>query len=278
MNRDNATNPFTARGLAIGNVLKRTRGGTYRVVEDTVSIEEPLEIQINRKPLAVTMRTPGNDLELAAGFLYTEGMIASPEGLKPDDLTQPPPNRIRLAIGKQGGNPLPELRRYGTIHASCGICGTTSIKDALKRLPPLAPESGKFIEEEVLLHLPESMREAQRQFSRSGGLHASALFSHKGKLLCIREDVGRHNALDKIAGWAFLNRKVPLSSAVLLLSGRSSFELVQKALALRIPVVAGISAPSSLAVNFARDAGITLVGFLRDNRFNIYTHPQRLHR
>lgn len=270
--------PSGTHGLAVGNVLKRQANGSYHVEEDQVSLEEPLEIRIDDQPLAVTMRTPGEDQELAAGFLFTEGIVRSPDDVSFLPPLPQDPNRIRLRLHHEHDLPDPQLQRYGTIQASCGICGTTSIESILKRLPPLDPKQGPQIAEQILLHLPEKMRQAQAQFAHSGGLHASAVFDATGDICCLREDIGRHNALDKIAGWALLNRFLPLDRQLLLLSGRTSFELVQKALALRIPLIAGISAPSSLAVNFARDAGITLLGFLRDNRFNCYTHPQRLSR
>ena len=265
-------------GLAMGNVLKREQDGKYHIVEDQVSIEEPLEIQVNGQPLAVTMRTPGQDEELALGFLLTEGLIRHQSDLQMEKTLQLESNRISLHLAENHPHTSTPLQRYGTIQASCGICGTTSIADILKRHSPLEVKPQPNLPESRLLELPETMRMAQAQFSNSGGLHASALFRAGGQLQCLREDIGRHNALDKVAGWAILQEAVPLEQSLLLVSGRTSFELVQKALALRIPVLAGISAPSSLAVNFARDCGITLIGFLRSNRFNVYTHPQRLNR
>jgi len=265
-------------GLAVGNVLKREQDGQYHIVEDQVSIEEPLEIQVNGQPLAVTMRTPGQDEELAVGFLFTEGLISHRSDLQTKKTLQPEANRISLHLAENHTHTSTPLQRYGTIQASCGICGTTSIADILKRHSALEVTSQPNLPESCLLELPETMRKAQAQFSNSGGLHASALFRADGQLQCLREDIGRHNALDKVAGWAVLQEAAPLAQSLLLVSGRTSFELVQKALALGIPILAGISAPSSLAVNFARDCGITLIGFLRSNRFNVYTHPQRLDR
>lgn len=265
-------------GLAIGNVLKREQNGQYQIVEDQVSIEEPLEIQVKGQPLAVTMRTPGQDEELAVGFLYTEALIRHRSELQIEKTLQPEANRISLHLTEYQSHTASPLQRYGTIQASCGICGTTSIQDILKRHSALEIKPQLKLSESILLQLPEIMRLAQSQFSSSGGLHASALFRADGQLQCLREDIGRHNALDKVAGWAVLQEAIPLDQSMLLVSGRTSFELVQKALALRVPVLAGISAPSSLAVNFARDCGITLIGFLRSNRFNVYTHPQRLDR
>lgn len=265
-------------GLAVGNVLKRSPDGQYHIVEDRVSIEEPLEIRLNGDSLAVTMRTPGQDEELAVGFLFTEGLIQSRRDLREAGTLQPEENRIGLQLAKELEYSPSSLQRYGTIQASCGICGTTSIEDILKRHAALPPEASPRVPESRLLGLPESMFQAQDQFSNSGGLHASAIFDLDGTLQCLREDIGRHNALDKVAGWAVLSDAAPLQNSILLVSGRTSFELVQKALALQIPILAGISAPSSLAVNFARDCGITLIGFLRENRFNVYTHPQRLDR
>ncbi len=265
-------------GLAVGNVLKRSAGGRFSIVEDRVSIEEPLEIQLQGRPLAVTMRTPGHDPELAAGFCFTEGLARHRSELNPAAIRSPEPNRIDLFLAS-GEGPEPEpLRRYGTIQASCGICGTTSIEDVLKRHPPISSDGTFRVREAVLLQLPEAMHRAQRQFEHSGGLHASALFTAEGDLLVVREDIGRHNALDKLAGWALFKDRLPANRSIVLVSGRTSFELVQKTLAIGAPLLAGVSAPSSLAVNFARDCGITLVGFLREDRYNVYTHPQRLDR
>lgn len=247
--------------------------------KDRLAKEEPLEIRIRGRGVMVTMRTPGNDEELAAGFLFTEGIIRAREDVS------------GLAHCRQGEvehyeNTLnvflapsiePELdgstqTRFAT--SSCGICGKTSIESIHQRFPPLA--SNTSIASAELLKLPDRLRGAQPVFDLTGGLHAAGLFTEEGKLIRAREDVGRHNAVDKIIGSGFLAGTLPFEKHVLLVSGRVSFEIVQKALAARIPIVAAISAPSNLAVEFARDSGQTLVGFLRNGTFKVYSHQDRI--
>lgn len=252
-------------------------GGRVRKVQDSLAAEEPLEIRVGGVPLTVTMRTPGNDLELAAGFLLTEGIIQSPEqiaGLR----VKVPANGLRSNVVeielKDSDFDSEGLQRNFYAASSCGICGKASI-DAIRVRGLRQPDTGFRVEPEMLCRLPEALRSEQEVFSRTGGLHAAALFDGEGQLVALREDIGRHNAVDKIAGWAVLERKLPLSQHVMLVSGRGGFEIVQKALAAGIPVLASVSAPSSLAVKLARELGLTLVGFLRGRRFVIYSGEYR---
>ncbi|MGA8743199.1 MAG: formate dehydrogenase accessory sulfurtransferase FdhD [Terracidiphilus sp.] len=251
--------------------------GTARRIEDQLAAEEPLEIRINGKPLTVTMRTPGHDEELAAGFLWTEGLIESatqigeirrltPEGVARDNI-------VSVEFGDQSFQP-EDLQRNFFAASSCGICGKASIESI--RLRGLTPPNPTFkIDPELLCEFPTRLRDQQQVFGRTGGLHAAGLFDEAGKLLVLREDIGRHNAVDKVVGWALMKGLLPLSRCAMMVSGRGGFEIVQKALAAGIPVLASVSAPSSLAVKLARELGLTLVGFLRDRRFVIYSNPNR---
>ncbi len=248
----------------------RVERGFVRTL-DRVASEEPLELRVNGTSVAVTMRTPGHDEELAAGFLLTEGLISSSDDIA--EIVRCPevdPDRAGnvLDVRLRRETDLARLTRHVFTSSSCGVCGKATLDAVFGQFPPLAsramPPSPDF-----LLGLPAKLRAVQETFDRTGGLHASALFDAAGHLLHLREDVGRHNALDKVIGHAFL-RGMPLDETVLLVSGRISFELMQKALAARIPVVAGISAPSSLAVKLARESGQVLVGFLRERGFNLY--------
>lgn len=249
-------------------------GDAVRRRRDRLATEEPLEIRVagpgeDPVSVAVTMRTPGHDLELAAGFLAAEGLVgAGIAGARacPDD-----PNVVQVALHA----PLrrDRLRRRIEVNSSCGLCGHTSIDELSVRCGPLPP--GTTVTPELLRELPDRLREHQRLFASTGGLHAAAGFAADGTLLALREDVGRHNALDKLTGRAVLDPAAPPPDVVLL-SGRASFELVQKAAVAGIPIVAAVSAPSSLAVDAARTLGVTLVGFLRGERANVYAHPQRL--
>ena len=245
---------------------------------DTLAAEEPLEIRIGGSPLTVTMRTPGHDEELAAGFLWTEGIVDDPAqiaALRP---------YVTSAAGKWNGVEAElvncefdaaQLQRNFYAASSCGICGKASI-DAIRQRGLRAPNSGFTFEAELLCSLPDRLRDAQTVFSRTGGLHAAALFDAGGKLVVLREDIGRHNAVDKVVGWALLRGLLPLSQHVMLVSGRGGFEIVQKALSAGLPILASVSAPSSLAVQLARELGLTLVGFLRGRRFVVYSEPSRL--
>jgi FdhD protein len=253
-------------------VLRRFRLGTgYVEVTDRVASEEPLEIRVNGTSVAVTMRTPGHDDELATGFLFTESLITRSDEIAeivhcPD--VDPEGIGNTLDVRLRAEPDLASLTRHVFTSSSCGVCGKATIESVFQHFPPV--QRSRIPEAGLLLSLPSKLREAQETFDRTGGLHASALFDGEGNLLLLREDVGRHNALDKVIGHA-LQKEMPLSEVVLLVSGRISFELMQKALAARIPVVAGISAPSSLAVKLARESGQVLVGFLREKGFNLYS-------
>nr|BBH94631.1 sulfurtransferase FdhD [Thermogemmatispora argillosa] len=255
--------------------------------EEALAVEEPLEVRLNQRSLAVIMRTPGHDRELALGFLFNEGLLRSPqevlrvaEAVDADGL--PLPNVIDVTLRSEGspaGEPAAACQvtfeRHFAVSSSCGLCGKNSIADLLSSIAPLEPDRLR-IGVNVLYSLPERLRAAQAVFSHTGGLHAAALFSPEGDLLLLREDVGRHNAVDKLVGFGLLQSNFPYREHILMVSGRTSFEIIQKALYARIPCVAAISAPSSLAVELAEQAGITLVGFLRGHSMNVYTHPERL--
>ncbi|HVU77985.1 MAG TPA: formate dehydrogenase accessory sulfurtransferase FdhD [Gaiellaceae bacterium] len=239
------------------------------VPSDVVAVEEPLEIRIGGAPVAVTMRTPGHDEELALGFALSEGLRPQ-EARLPDDLAA---NTIELDA--PGFDPARLARSFYTT-SSCGVCG----KGALEAVAVEAPrvESDARFPAALLAELPDRLREAQSAFEATGGLHATGLFAPDGTLLCSREDVGRHNAMDKVIGWAFTHERLPLSRNVLCVSGRLSFELVQKAAVAGCPVLVAVGAPSSLAVELARDRGVTLCGFVRGGRMNVYTEPWRVER
>lgn len=260
--------------------IERWQDGAPRADDDRVAHEEPLEIQIAGVPLAVVMRTPGHDRELALGFLLTEALIAAPEellGLRHESVTPDPAaagNVIRALLRPGVAPDLERLRRNLYTSSSCGVCGKTSLERVLATAPPLGDPT-RFSGERLLV-LPGRLREAQRAFDETGGLHAAALFDAGGELLVVREDVGRHNAVDKTIGWAAERGLLPLAGRGLLVSGRISFELVQKALAARIPLVAAVSAPTSLAVRLAAGGGVTLVGFLRGRGFNVYGARERI--
>ncbi|MGB8030603.1 MAG: formate dehydrogenase accessory sulfurtransferase FdhD [Terracidiphilus sp.] len=251
--------------------------GQIRSSSDDLAAEEPLQILACGDPLVVTMRTPGHDRELAAGFLWTEGLI--------DNRDQILGFRDRESTACQAGNTIDvELRdgvnkpdnpqRNFLSNSSCGLCGKASIDDVRTRgLRPLG--SGLEVDAETLCSLPEKLRARQSVFERTGGLHAAALFNAKGELVALREDIGRHNAVDKVVGWALLQDMIPLSSHVLLVSGRGGFEIIQKAIAAGVPIAASVSAPSSLAVQLARELNLTLIGFLRGRRFVVYSGQAR---
>ena len=246
---------------------------------DRVAVEEPIEIRLGGKALAVIMRTPGNDFELAAGFLTTEGIVGDLSQVGGmaycEDEADPELRNIIEVYPAEGVKIIPEgWQRHFFASSSCGLCGKGSI-DAIKVLaPPL--EDPSIFPLEAIYRLPERLREGQAIFEETGGLHAAGLFNRDGELLAVREDIGRHNAVDKVIGWAFLERRLPLSGHLLMVSGRASFEILQKALVARIPFVAAVSAPSSLAVDLAKESRMTLVGFLRGQTFNAYSHPERI--
>jgi FdhD protein len=267
------------QGIGAGSVIRRKDDGGYDCVTDEVTIEEPLEIRIGADPLAVTMRTPGNDDELAVGFLLSEGIVRERADLKAiAHCTLPASlgNVLNIALASTAKFTPAAAHRFGTISTSCGLCGKTSIEFIRQQFPSIGASAQFQIEEATLLKLPERLRSAQGNFARTGGIHAAGIFDLQGNLILAREDIGRHNAVDKVIGRAFLDGMLPLSRHILLVSGRSSLEIVQKALAAGIPIVAAVSAPSSLAVNFARECGQTLIGFLRPPTFNIYAHIERV--
>ncbi len=247
--------------------------GEVRSKQDSLAAEEPLEIRAGNTPLTITMRTPGHDLELAVGFLLTEGIIQSAGQISLLRLGAPKnglrSNLVEIELKDCSFN-LQDLERNFPSTSSCGICGRASI-DAIRLRGLPQPDPTFRIDPEVLCRLPDILRAEQAVFSRTGGLHAAALFDAEGQLLAVREDIGRHNAVDKIVGWALLQGHLPLSRHILLVSGRGGFEIAQKALAASIPVLASVSAPSSLAVKLARELGLTLIGFLRGRRFVVYS-------
>jgi len=256
--------------------IRRWDGESIHDADDDLAEEEPLEIRVRGRAVSVTMRTPGHDDELAAGFLLTEGIIRAPQDIL----------RIEHCDRNESGNVLnvqlaaeipvdfERLTRHVFASSSCGLCGKATIDSIRAQFPPI--HSDLRIDAELLASLPHKMRAAQETFNRTGGLHAAALFDANGKLIVLREDVGRHNAVDKVVGHSLLQGSFPPDRHILLVSGRSSFEIMQKALAARLPIVAAVSAPSSLAATFAQDGGQTLIGFLRDRRMNIYANPRRV--
>jgi FdhD protein len=267
------------QGIGAGSLIRRNASGGYEHVTDEVVIEEPLEIRIGQDPLAVTMRTPGNDEELAAGFLLSEGIVHTRRDLGEITRCLLPAsvgNVLNVSLAATAKFTPTAAHRFGTISTSCGLCGKTSIEFIRQQFPPIDSTSAVRVEAAKLLELPDRLRSAQGNFARTGGIHAAAIFDLDGNLVVLREDIGRHNAVDKAIGRAFLDELLPLKNHVLIVSGRSSLEIVQKALAAGIPIVAAVSAPSSLAINFARESNQTLVGFLRPPTFNIYSHIERV--
>jgi FdhD protein len=264
-----------SRSVVSAPVVRIAEGGAQQRL-DRLAAEEPLEVRVNGDAVSVTMRTPGHDLELALGFCLTEGLAAGPRDVA----------TARMCASDGGGNvvdvrlrdpaPVAEALRRNTYTASsCGVCGTTSIDLVRRRAASVAGDPVR-VDARVLSTLPQRMRAGQRVFERTGGLHAAALFTASGGLRCLREDVGRHNAVDKVLGWAAVRGALPLRGHILLVSGRVAFEIAQKALVTGVPVLAAVSAPSSLAVELARDTGMTLVGFLRGQSMNVYAGEQRL--
>jgi FdhD protein len=244
--------------------IVRITNGQIERADDALAPEEPLEIRVRGRAISITMRSPGNDGELAAGFLLTEGVIASAADvarIEPCDRVEGG-NVINVVLAPQLAIDFDKLTRHVFAASSCGICGKTTIESIHARFEPI--KSDAKVNASVIARLPEMMRAAQPMFDRSGGLHAAAVFDLAGNLLLAREDVGRHNAVDKVVGRALLDDKLPLDRHVLLVSGRASFEIMQKSLAARVAIVAAVSAPSDLAVDFARESGQTLIGFVRD--------------
>jgi FdhD protein len=257
-------------------VVRWKRGSRPLRQSDELAAEEPLEIRVDTRPVSVTMRTPGNDEELAAGFLLTEGLVRR----RGDILQIKPyprngePNVMNVFLASHVKVNFAQLTRHVFASSSCGLCGKATIEAVHQHFKPV--RSRLTIGPERLLRLPDRMRQQQEMFTRTGGLHAAAVLDAAGAILVLREDVGRHNAVDKVIGHGLLQNKLPFDEHILMVSGRASFEIMQKALAARISIVCAVSAPSSLAVEFARDSGQTLVGFLRDRSFNLYSHPERV--
>jgi FdhD protein len=264
------------RSIALTSVEQWQEGAVTRV-QDYLAVEEPLEIRLGDVPMSVTMRTPGHDQELVAGFLLTEGIISGPGELKTLEATKAASagNTISVELATATDSISEQLQRNFLAASSCGICGKATI-DSIRVRGIKAPNREFRIDAEILCALPEQLRERQAVFGRTGGLHAAAAFNASGELLVIREDIGRHNAVDKVIGWALLNDRLPLSDVVLMVSGRGGFEIVQKALVAGIPLLASVSAPSSLAVQLAREFSMTFVGFLRGQRFVIYSGERRI--
>lgn len=273
----------------MGRLTQRVKVTTYsanapaRSVQDVLAVEEPLEIRVNGRSLSVTMRTPGDDFDLVAGFLVSEGVIWHQEQLTTmrfcageDENGRQTYNVIDAELAHGVEPPSANLHRQVLTSSACGICGTASI-DAVKRESRYTLDQDQVrLDVGTLLGLPNVLRASQKLFDRTGGVHAAGLFSADGDLLCLREDVGRHNAVDKVIGWALRENRLPLSGTVLQVSGRASFELVQKAFLAGIPILSAVSAPSSLAVGLAETSGLTLAGFSRGTRINIYTHQERI--
>jgi FdhD protein len=257
-------------------------GGVRSERPDTVASEEPMEIRAGgpgqtAAQVAVTMRTPGGDFELAAGFLFTEGLIGPADVSRVaycDDLEDEEQRYNVVSVTTASPFDQERLRRNFFANSSCGVCGKAALDDVEVRCAPVP--GGMTVDVDVLIGLPDRLREAQRVFDRTGGLHAAGLFAPDGRLVCLREDVGRHNAVDKVIGEQLLAGALPLAERVLQVSGRASFEIVQKAAMAGVPVVSAVSAPSSLAVEAAGRLGVTLVGFVRDGRCNVYSRPERV--
>ncbi len=260
--------------------IRHSAGGRLETREDRVAVEEPLEIRVGADTLAVTMRTPGHDFELAAGWLVAEGIVHRPEEIVRVEHcreVQSPEEEGNVVIVRAtvpAGSLLDRARRLTVTTSSCGLCGKGSIEAVHGRFPPVS--SNARVEASVLASLPDTLRRSQAAFGETGGLHAAGVFTLSGELMVLREDIGRHNAVDKVVGFLFREGRLPLSESILLVSGRASFEIVQKAVAAGIPIVAAVSAPSSLAIDLARESGVMLAGFLREGSFNLYSAEERL--
>ncbi|MBW3658684.1 MAG: formate dehydrogenase accessory sulfurtransferase FdhD [Actinobacteria bacterium] len=279
--------PSPARsGARTRAAVVSVRGDRATCRDDVLASEEPLEIRVSaggaRRNVAVTMRTPGHDFELAVGFLFGEGVVRGPRDVRrvrycvDRELSEEQRwNTVTVDLTAAALPDLDRLERHFSITSACGVCGKESL-DALEARGLRPVPAGPPVAPEVLAGLPAQLRTAQAVFEDTGGLHAAAVFTPRGELVAVREDVGRHNALDKLVGWSLLERGLPLGDGVVLVSGRASFELVQKCVAAGVSTMAAVSAPSSLAVDTARRFGLTLVGFLRGDRFNIYTGEHRV--
>ena len=275
-----AMDEFPREETAATEILRCRTGEAPVARTDDLAREEPLEIRVGGRNVAVTMRTPGHDKELAAGFLLSEGIIhrsgdivdiVDCEGCEVSEFR----NTLDVLLAPGVHVDFERLARHVFASSSCGVCGKASIDAVRQNFPPVQAGT-PVVPMATIVRLPEILRSAQATFSKTGGLHASAIFDRDGRLIVLREDVGRHNALDKVIGHGLLRGLLPFDAHLLLVSGRTSFEIMQKALAARISIVCGVSAPSSLAVEFARESGQTLVGFLRGDAMNIYAHPGRI--
>jgi FdhD protein len=262
--------------------VSRVRDGVRETGTDHAATEEPLEVRLHGRPFAVIMRTPGADRELAAGFLLAERVLASPDDLGTieyctDPGAEHPENIVNATIANGSADALERIladRRQVTTNSSCGMCGRLTI-DSLRTDAPAIRTSWR-VSAKTLVEIPDRLRAAQSVFDETGGLHAAGLFTRDGALDAIAEDVGRHNAVDKVIGRMLMQDRLPLSDHLLFVSGRTSFEIVQKAFLAGIPILAAVSAPSSLAIELAQECGVTLVGFLRGKNFNVYAHPDRI--
>jgi len=278
--------PVVRPGAATETRVVTYDGGVARKRFDAVATEEPLEIRVvtasGTRTVAITMRTPGNDFELAAGFLHNEGLIASLDDValidyctRGDVSIEQRYNIVSVELRRELAPDFAPLERHFFTTSACGVCGKASI-DALQARGLTALESDARVASATIVALAERLRAAQKTFAATGGLHAAGAFSLDGDLVALREDVGRHNALDKLVGRALLDRALPLRNRIVMVSGRSSYELVQKSVAAGAAIVCSVSAPSSLAVSLANEFGVTLVGFIRGERFNVYAHPERI--
>ena len=259
--------------------IGRVEGYTTSRADDLLAVEAPLEIRLYARSLSITMRTPGNDFELVAGFLFSEGMIRSLADIRSmDRLSDGSPNIVVVRLDLESDTPdqVQRNQRNFLMTSACGVCGKGSLEDLEANATPVLAPDDIQIKPETIHQLPNRLRQAQAVFDSTGGLHAAALFNLGGEMESLREDIGRHNAVDKLIGAALLDHSLPMSHSLLLVSGRASFELVQKALMAGIPVMAAVGAPSSLAVAIAEASGMTLIGFLRNGRFNVYTGNHRI--
>jgi FdhD protein len=258
--------------------IGKVQGHTASRAEDVLAVEEPLEIRLGGRSLSITMRTPGSDSELAAGFLCSEGMIRDIDQVRSMRVSDESPDILLVDLVDSNAEVPPpvQAQRNFVMTSACGVCGKASLQDLAVNACPILPPDNIRIEPAIIHQLPDKLRQAQAVFDSTGGLHAAALFNLDGELQFLREDVGRHNAVDKLVGAALSHHLTPMSNSVVLVSGRLSFELVQKALMAGVPILAAVGAPSSLAVATAERSGMTLIGFLRNGRFNVYTAGHRI--
>ena len=273
----NTANPATDAAAVLSKVRKLSNGPGKVVRQDWVAAEAPLEVRIGGKPATVLMRTPGNDEELVTGFLFNEGIIASAKNIVSIGHVRPAREQAGgsvIAVELANSRTAPTMDRLFYSNSSCGVCGKKTI--ASLEVRGSIADVQMQVRRGILETLPDRLRAAQPTFAQTGGVHASALFTTEGELIAVREDVGRHNALDKLIGWALVAGLVPLSNYILLVSGRVSYELVQKSVVASIPFIAAVGAPSSLAVELAERFKLTLVGFLRANSMNVYSHEERI--